>query len=337
MRIRLADPAARHRRLAGRIEPAVLEVLRSGRYVGGPIVAECERALAAALGHLHGVGVGSGTEALWLILRALDLRGGRVAVPALSFFATTEAVLLAGAEPVFVDVLPDRPLLDPGQVPSDVDAVVLVHLFGMRCAAPEGHLVVSDAAQCAGWGHGRPEGVASALSLYPSKTLGAAGDGGAVLTDDAELAARVRRLGTHGQAVRDEHLEVGTTSRLDAVQAAVVLAQLEGLEEAAARRRAIADRYDAVCEALPRDARDPVHQYVLFSDDREELMAHLDAAGIDSAVYYPHPMDTQPAVGGWRTSDCPHAARYARRALSVPVHEELSEADVERVLEALGR
>lgn len=336
MRIRLADPAARHARIRAAVEPRVLEVLRSGRYVGGPVVQECEGALAAHLQMAHGVGVGSGTEALWLALMALDVRGGRVALPALSFFATTEAVVLAGAEPVFVDVLPDRPLLDASRVPDDVDAVVLVHLFGMRCEGPEGVLTVSDAAQCAGWGHGRPAGVAAALSLYPSKTLGAAGDGGAVLTDDADLAARVRRLGTHGSHARDEHLEIGTTSRLDAIQAAVVLAQLDDLDDAVTKRRATADRYDAVCEGLAREPGDPVHQYVLFSDERAALIRRLDSAGIDSGVYYPCPMDTQPAVGGPRESACPNAARYARRALSVPVHEDLAEDDIQRVLEVLA-
>lgn len=330
----MADPAARHARLAPVIEASVLEVLRSGRYIGGPLVARAEAAVATHFGLAHGVGVGSGTEALWLILKALGVR--RVAVPALSFFATAEAVVLAGAEPVFVDVLADRPLLDPAKVPADVDCVVAVHLFGMRCAVPSGLPVVSDAAQCAGWGHGRPDGVAAALSLYPSKTLGAAGDGGLVLTDDLELADRIRRLGTHGSSRRDEHAEVGTTSRLDAMHAAVVLAQMPHLEAAVSRRRAIADRYDAVCDHLSRDAGDPVHQYVVFSDERDALAARLDAAGVDTAVYYPHPMDTQPAFGGWRDSACPNAARYCARALSVPVHEDLADEDVERIAEFLA-
>ncbi len=335
MRIRLAEPAARHARLAANVESRVVEVLRSGRYVGGPMVAQCEAAVASSFHMAHGVGVGSGTEALWLILRALSMTGRRVAVPALSFFATTEAVLLAGAEPVFVDVLPESPLMDPELIPADVDAVVLVHLFGMRCEAPPDLLAISDAAQCAGWGHGRPPGVAAALSLYPTKTLGAAGDGGLVLTDDLELARRIRRLGSHGQSGRDVHLEIGTTSRLDAVQAAVVLAQLEVLDDAVSRRRAIADRYDEVCEGLARTPGDAVHQYVLVTDEREELVRRLDALGIDSAVFYPRPMDSQPALGGG-PSACPNAARHCARALSVPVHEDLSDEDVERILEALS-
>ncbi|MCP4809928.1 MAG: erythromycin biosynthesis sensory transduction protein eryC1 [Proteobacteria bacterium] len=340
--IRLADPAGRHHRHAAEIEARVVEVLRSGRYVGGPVVAEAEAAIAAHFGLAHAVGVGSGTEALWLSLMALDLPAqSRIAVPALSFFATAEAVLLAGHQPVFVDVLPDRPLMDPTQVPSDVAAVVLVHLFGMRCPTPAVDVpIVSDAAQCAGWGHGAPQGVLSSLSLYPSKTLGVAGDGGVVLTDDDWLAEKVRRIGTHGAARRDLHVELGTTSRLDAVQAAVALALLPHVPAWVERRRSIADAYDAVVQGLPRDPADPVHQYVFLTDDRDALRQRLDAAGIDNGVYYSHPMDIQPTLTdqpiGAVASRCPNAGRYCERALSVPVHEGLTDDDVARVLEVLA-
>lgn len=320
----------------------MLKVLRSGRYIGGPVVAQAEQALASDFGFEHGVGVGSGTEALWLALWALGLEPGRrVAVPALSFFATAEAVVLAGHTPVFVDVLPDRPLMDPAQVPPDVDAVVLVHLFGMLCPTPALDVpIVSDAAQCAGWGHGTPAGELATLSLYPSKTLGVAGDGGLVLTDDEWLATAVRRLGTHGAPRRDLHVDVGTTSRLDAIQAAVALALREHVPGWVERRRQIADAYDQVVDGLPREAGDPVHQYTFLHDDRDALREKLDAAGIDSGVYYWHPMDIQPAltdqpIGSVPTA-CPNAARYCDRALSIPVHEGLSDDDVDRILRALA-
>ncbi|MCK6523054.1 DegT/DnrJ/EryC1/StrS family aminotransferase, partial [Myxococcota bacterium] len=185
-RVRMVDLAARHAAVAEDVEARVLAVLRSGRYIGGPVVDEAEAALAAALGRRYAVGVGSGTDALAIALLAAGVRAGeRVALPALSFFATAESVHMIGAEPVFVDVLPDRPLLDPTLVPDDVEIVVPVHLFGMRAEAPpDRRIIVTDAAQCLGWGHGAPGGLTSALSLYPTKTLGAAGDGGAVLTDD---------------------------------------------------------------------------------------------------------------------------------------------------------
>ncbi len=341
MRIRLAEPARRHARLQASVEAGVLEVLRSGRHVGGPAVERLEGALAASWGLSHGVGLGSGTEALQLGLEALELpAGSRVALPALSFFATTEAVLRAGHAPVFVDVLPDRPLMDAAQVPEDVAAVVLVHLFGMRSPCPElGVPVLSDAAQCAGWGHGAPPGVASTLSFYPSKTLAAAGDGGMLLTDDGALAARVRALGWHGQSAPNVHRRLGCTSRLDPVQAAVIQAQLGGLHEAVRARRALADRYDERVAGLPREAGDAVHQYVLLSDRRDELAAELEAAGVDVGRYYPLPMDAQPVVGGSGTlegSACPNAVAFCRASLALPVHEDLRPDEVERILAVLS-
>jgi len=344
----MADIAAHHRRVAADVERRVLEVLRSGWYIRGPVVAECEAALAALFQTRHGVGVGSGTEALVLGLQALGLRrGARVLVPALSFFATAEAVLTAGMEPVFGDVLPDRPQLDPERAPADVDAAILVHLFGAKSPdAPGDHPVISDAAQAAGWGHGRPSGELVALSLYPTKTLGAAGDAGALLTDDPDLADRARRLGVHGTAGAHLHERVagwpGTSSRLDAIQAAVVLAHLEDLPRRIARRRQIADAYDealAHLEPLPREPGDALHHYLLRPRDRAAAQAKLSAAGVGSAVYYPYPMDVQPAVTGraprLEDSACPNAVAFCRRALAIPVHDELSDAQVEAVIEAL--
>lgn len=344
--MRLVDLAARHREVAASVEARVLDVLRSGVYVGGPVVAEAEAALAVRLGVRHAVGVGSGTDALALGLEALELPpGARVALPALSFFATVESVRMAGYTPVFVDVLADRPLLDPAQVPEDVDAVVLVHLFGMRCPAPCTRAVVlSDAAQCLGWAHGRPEGLLGALSLYPTKTLGAAGDAGLVCTDDPALAERVRRLGSHGMSAPHLHVLAGRNSRLDAVQAAVVLGHLPALEARAQARRRVADRYDAALAGhpgvrpLPRDPRDGVHQYVVRCTDRQAVRAALEAQGVDSAVYYPRPMDTQPVWTGRpdAPSACPQAARFCAEALALPCHEGLRERDLERVLAGLG-
>lgn len=319
----------------------MLAVLRSGRHVGGPVLEELEQALARRFGVAFGVGLGSGTEALQLAIEALELpAGSRVAVPALSFFATTEAVLRAGHRPVFVDVLPQLPLMDPEQVPRDVDAVVLVHLFGMRCTAPQLDVpMISDAAQCAGWGHGAPQGVASSLSFYPSKTLAGAGDGGMVLTDSEPFAARVRALGWHGQIGPNQHAMVGCTSRLDPVQAAVIQAQLPGLDQAVAKRRALAERYDQRVRGLPRDPRDAVHQYVLLDERRDQLRQALDAAGIDSGVYYPFPMDVQTAWTGrpprLSESRCPQAVRFCQRSLALPVHEDLREDEVQRILAVL--
>lgn len=331
MRVRLAEPARRHARLQAQVEGAVLEVLRSGRYIGGPVVQRAEAMLARRLGFEHGVGAGSGTAALVQMLRAAGVRG-KVAIPALSFFATAEAVALAGCTPVVVDVLPDRPQMDPSALP-DCDAVLTVHLFGAK--APEVHhpRVFADAAQCMGWGWGRPQGLAAAISLYPTKTLGAAGDGGAVLTDDPELADRARRFGYHAMIGPHAHEGWGMNSRLDAVQAAVVLAHEQDLDRRVDRRRGLADAVDALGMGLPRDPRDAVHQLIVLHPERDRLRAALDQAGIDSAVYYPMPLDAQAPLGG--RSRCQNALRFCERALAVPCHAELGDDEVDRLLTAL--
>ncbi len=339
----MADIAGRHAGVAEAVEARVLEVLRSGGYVGGPVLADLEAALAALLGTPWSVGCNSGTDALVLALKALGVGpGDRVAVPALSFFATTSAVLLVGGEPVFCDVLPDRPLLDPTGVPSDVVAAVPVHLFGALSPVPSNVPCISDAAQAAGWGHGRPPGELSTLSFYPSKTLGAAGDAGAIAGDRPELQESLRRLRSHGEGPRGVHRELGWNSRLDAIQAAVLLGHLEDLERRVARRRSVASRYEealAHLTPLPRDPRDAVHQFVLRTEGRDALRAHLDAAGIDTGVYYPLPMDAQPLFTGSTDptpadSSCPNARRYCETCLALPCHAGLSDAQVAHVIAA---
>lgn len=342
-RLALADMAGRHAALAAEVEARVLAVLRSGHYIGGPVLADLERTAAARLDSAWGVGCNSGTDALVLSLKALGVGpGDRVAVPALSFFATASAVLLAGAQPVFCDVLPDRPLLDPAQVPADVAAVIPVHLFGALCPVPAGLPIVSDAAQAAGWGHGRPPGALSTLSFYPSKTLGGAGDAGLIAGDDPALREQVLLLRSHGEAPRGVHRQLGWNSRLDALQAAVLLAHEGDLDRRVARRRVIAGRYEqalAHLEPLPRDPRDAVHQFILRTDDRDGLRAHLDGAGIDTGVYYPLPMDAQPLFTGAAEpsisdSDCPNARRYCERCLALPCHAGLDDPDVDRIIAA---
>jgi len=353
MNVSMVDLPARHQRVAADAERRALEVLRSGWYIGGPNVVELEQAMAERFQYAHAVGVGSGTEALILGLQAMGVGPGqRVLVPALSFFATAEAVLYLGATPVFGDVLPDRPQLDAASAPTDVDAAVLVHLFGARAetpALPAGTPILADIAQCAGWGHGRPEGTAGALSLYPTKTLGAAGDAGMFLTDDPALAERVRLLGKHGQTGPYEHARVantfGTSSRLDALQAALLLAHLADLDRRIACRRANAERYDealAHLNPLPREPGDAIHHYILQVDDREAVRAKLADAGIGSAVYYPFPMDAQPAITGLPTADLnasrfPNAVAFSRRSLAIPCHGELSDAQISYVIETVLR
>lgn len=342
--IRMADLAGRHARVAAAAEAGVLAVLRSGRYIGGPVVAEAERRLAATFGYGHGVGVNSGTDALIYGLMAMGIGPGhRVAVPALTFFATAEAVFRVGATPVVVDVRPDVPVLDPAAVPDGLDAVIAVHLFGELCPVPLPVPVLDDVAQSVGATPPTRAGAVGAASFYPTKTLGAAGDAGIVLADDPELAARARKLASHGMPANYLHERVnghvGANSRLDALQAAVLLAHLDDLPARVARRREIAAAYDAGLpdgvRPLPRGPGHPVHHYVVRSDRRDALQRALTAAEIETAIYYPRTVADQPAMAGLPAVSTPNADRFCREALALPVHEGLADSDVERVLAAI--
>lgn len=344
--VRMADLAGRHARVAEAAERGVLEVLRSGRAVGGPVVSEAERSLAKTFGWAHAVGVNSGTDALVLALQAVGVRpGDEVIVPAVSFFATAGAVVRAGAVPVIADVCEDAPLLDPEALPltTRTRAVVAVHLFGARCALPALPVpIVDDLAQAIGADPPARTGRIGAASFYPTKTLGAAGDAGIVLADDLDLADRTRRLANHGLVAPHVHEDVngviGINSRLDAVQAAVLLAHLADLPARVARRRALASRYDAALPAgvrrLPREPGHPVHQYVVRVPSRDRVHAHLAAAGIETAVYYPRSLAAQPALARW-ARPTPRADAFCAECLALPVHEGLTDGEVDRVVDAL--
>ncbi len=348
--IGMVDLAARHARVAEQVERGVIEVLRSGRYVGGPVVEQAERAVAALLGCTYGVGAGSGTDALCLALKALGVGAGHeVIVPAYSFFATVESVLHTGARPVMVDVLPDRPLIDPDQVrrarTPRTAAVVPVHLFGDRADLPDlGIPVVDDAAQAVGARPGCATGVLTAVSFYPTKILGAAGDAGLVGTDDPGLARKVKMLGHHGMPSNYAHERVGghvgCNSRIDAVQAAVLLAHLGDLDRRIARRRQLAARYQrrlgALC--LPRDPGSPISVFCLRHPARDALRDALSAKNIGTAIYYPAPMNAQPALGGDVASAAaatPNAAAFSRELLAIPCHASLDDEDADRVIDAV--
>jgi dTDP-4-amino-4,6-dideoxygalactose transaminase len=342
----MADLGARHARVAGAVEQAVLGVLRSGRYVGGPVVAAAERQLADLFGYAHAVGVNSGTDALIYALMAMGAGPGhRVAVPALTFFATAEAVIRVGAIPVVADVRPDMPLLDPSTLP-DCDLVIAVHLFGETCTLPGVNVpILDDAAQAAGAAPAARAGAVGAASFYPTKTLGAAGDAGVVLADDPEVADRARRLGSHGMPTPYLHERVaghiGANSRLDAIQAAVLLGHLPDLAQRVARRREIAAMYDAGLPGrvrpLPRGPGSPVHHYVVRTPDRDALQGALAAAGIETAIYYPRTVGDQPAMAGFAATPTPNADQFCRACLALPVHEGLTDDDVARVLHTIGR
>ena len=342
----MADTAARHARVAAAVERGVLEVLRSGHYVGGPLVAELEQRVAALFGWGYGATANSGTDALVYALLSIGVgHGDEVIVPAVTFFATAGAVARVGAVPIVADVLPDRPLLDDERLPvgARTRAVIAVHLYGASCPVRTTLPVVDDLAQCAGATPPPGNGTVGAVSFYPTKTLGAAGDAGMVLTHSPETQRALHRLTHHGMPSPNVHERIrgaiGANSRTDTIQAAVLLAHLDDLPARVATRRLYAGVYDRELPRwvarLPRETGHPVHQYVVRVPDRERLRAHLLARGVESAVYYPIPLSRQPALSGIAHAPTPNAERFCAETLALPVHECLSQGDVGQVIEAL--
>jgi dTDP-4-amino-4,6-dideoxygalactose transaminase len=362
----LIDLAAQRRHLAGRIEAAIAGVVAHGRFILGPEVEALEQALAARAGVRHAIACASGTDALLLVLLARGIGAGdAVFVPAFTFAASAEAVALAGATPVLVDVGDDFTLA-PVSLQETIAAVgrqgalrpravLPVDLFGqparyedlLPIARAHELFMLQDAAQSFGarW-RGAPvgrQGDAAALSFYPSKPLGAYGDGGAVLTDDDALAARVRSLARHGVGPGGLHARIGTNSRLDTVQAAILLAKLPALEAERAARAAIARRYGeglASLVDLPRARADVEHAwscYTIASGRRDALARRLAAQGIASAVYYARPLHLQPAYAGCpRAPTLAVAEALARRVVSLPMHAYLEAGDQARIVAAIS-
>lgn len=341
------------------VAEAVARVVRSGRYVGGPEVEAFERAWAGFCGTRHAVGAGNGLDALTLALLALDVGpGDEVIVPSWTFIATWLAVSRVGAKPVPVEVDPDTGNLDPDRVAAALSprtrALVAVHLYGQPAdtdrisdaLAGSEVALIEDAAQAHGaMLRGRRTGALgriAAFSFYPGKNLGALGDGGAVTTDDEELARRVRRLGNYGSERKYEHLERGANSRLDPIQAAALSVRLRRLEADNARRRAIADTYMDTLGGLewlrlPRviDGAEPVwHLFVVRTERRDALARHLAERGIETGLHYPVANHRSGAYAD-QGFDLPIADELAATCLSLPIGPHLSDADVERVIEAV--
>lgn len=349
------------------IDAAVQRVLASGWFVLGAEVAEFEREFAAWLGVAHCLGVANGTDALELGLRALGIGpGDEVIVPAMTAAFSALAVSRAGATPVFADVDAATATLDPVAVEARITprtrAIMPVHLYGGTAdltalgalAERRGLALIEDAAQAHGanWQGRRVGGfgLLGAFSFYPSKNLGAYGDGGAVVTNDADLADRVRRLRHGGQAGRYEHVEIGVNSRLDELQAAILRVRLAALDAENRTRRALAARYDAGLAdtglVLPRALPDATHVYHLYAvrvpahhpaGDRVALIAHLRARGVGTGLHYPTPVHLQPAYAslGGRPGDCPRAEAWAIEELSLPLFPELTGEEQDRVIAAI--
>lgn len=356
------DLGAQQEEIADEVEVGVKEVFAQTSFIGGPAVAEFEQAYARFLGAGHCVGVANGTDALELALRAAGVRaGGEVILPANTFIATAEAVSRIGALPVPVDVDPEYLLIDPDRVAGAVtprtQAIMPVHLFGQTAfverltpiAAASGAVIVEDAAQSQGASrHGRfagTLGLAAGTSFYPGKNLGAAGDAGGVVTNDADVAARVRMLGAHGSERKYQHDAVGMNSRLDTIQAVVLNAKLRRLAMWNERRRKAAERYtellaDLPGVELPRTApgnSDVWHLYVVRVPDRDRVLAALNAAGIGAGIHYPVPVHLSRAYRdlGYGPGSFPVAEQAARGILSLPMFPHISEVQQQYVADHL--
>ena len=359
--VRFLDLAAVHAELGEALQAAAARVVSSGWYVLGPEVEAFEAAWAREVGARHAVGVGNGLDALALSLAAIGIGvGDEVIVPAHTFVATWLAVERVGATPVPVDAAPGSYAMDLAGVSAAMTArtaaIVPVHLYGepwdldalLPLARAHGIAVIDDAAQAHGARYrGRPLGSqcdATAWSFYPGKNLGALGDGGAVTTDDDELAASLRRLRNYGSEEKYVHAESGWNSRLDELQAALLSVKLPRLAEWNARRRVLAARYDEGLHGLPivrptpsRDCQPVHHLYVVQVPGRDSLRARLAEAGIETGVHYPIPCHRQEAFIGTdaATLQLPRAEALANRVLSLPMGPHLTEADVDRVCETL--
>lgn len=362
--VQLLDLEAERAELGSELSDAVSRVLASGRYVLGPEVEAFEDEFARFQHTACGVGVASGTDALVLGLRALGVGpGDEVVTSPFTFFASAGAIAWIGARPVLADVELATGLLDverAGEAMTERTRCLLpVHLYGQladvrafrRLADEAGATLLEDAAQA----HGAERdgvragelGDAAAFSFYPTKNLGCAGDGGALVTRDAGVANALRLLRDHGMPAKYEHTQVGTNSRLHALQAALLRVKLRRLAEWNDRRRNIAAGYDEALAGLERvvplvtaaQSRPVHHQYTvrLVGLDRERVLEHLGQRGIQAAVHYPRPVHLQPAAEGWGfpPGSLPVAERLAREVLCLPVHPFLSAGDAARVAEAL--
>jgi dTDP-4-amino-4,6-dideoxygalactose transaminase len=357
MRVPLLDLKAQYAGIKDEVLAAVSEVLESQVCILGPRVEELEQRIAALSDCRYGVGVSSGTDALLAALMALEIGAGdEVITPSFTFFATGGCVTRAGATPVFVDIDPRTYNIDPEQIERAITprtkAIIPVHLFGQMCdmdpimeIATRHHLyVIEDAAQAVSSTYkGRKAGsmgTVGCFSFYPSKNLGGAGDGGMLVTNDADLRERLLVMRSHGSKPKYHHKVIGGNFRLDPLQAAILLVKLPHLEAWSEARRQNAARYDQeFAESvigtpwISPDTQSIYNQYVIRVQGRDELIAHLRAAQIGTEIYYPVPLHLQECFGnlGYREGELPESERAAREVLALPIYPELAREQIEFV------
>lgn len=366
--IEFIDLQAQRRRLGRKVDDAIAQVLGHGRFILGPEVSQFENELGEFVGAQHVVGCANGTDAIVLALQALGIgRGDAVVVPSFTFCATAEAVAIVGATPVFAEISLDTFNLDPASCSAAFSvaeglglharAVIAVDLFGLsadhralgQIATDRGAWLVDDAAQAIGaqtpWGRVGSLAAIATTSFFPAKPLGCYGDGGAVLTQDAEIAARLRSLRVHGKGTNKyDNVVVGQNSRLDTVQAAVLLEKLSIFEDEIERRQVVAGRYgDALGEyvvtpSVPDGFTSTWAQYTVLTDPkrRDEIALRLRQNGVPTAIYYPKPLHQQTAYRDYpRVADLARSEEASQRALSLPMHPYLGESVQQEVIDAV--
>ncbi len=362
------DLGAQRARLGDRINSAIARVVSEGRYIHGPEVAEFERQIADYIGVKHAVACANGTDALMMPLMAAGVGpGDAVFCPSFTFAATAEVVALVGAEPVFVDVDPDTYNIVPAQLQAAVEmvraegrlqprAIIPVDLFGLAAdhteiadiASRENLFVVEDAAQSIGGiSAGKKCGVfgdVASTSFYPAKPLGCYGDGGAMFTDDDEMAETLRSLAFHGKGDSQyDNVRIGLNSRLDTIQAAILIEKLSILEEEMAARQVVAKRYidglgDVVkVPAIGNEKRSAFAQFAIETPDRDALKAHLQDRDIPSVIYYVKPLHQQPVYAryGQAPGGLPVSETLPKRILCLPMHPYLEADEQDRVIDSV--
>ena len=336
--------------------------LSSGHFILGPEVTKLEESIAKYMDVSHAVGVASGTDALILALRALDIKSGdEVIIPAYTFFATAGTVMSVGAKPVFVDIEPQTYNIDIQKIKSAITkrtkAIIPVHLYGhpsemepiLKIARSYNLKVIEDTAQAFGAScNGKQAGALGdigCLSFFPTKNLGGFGDGGMVITNNAQVADRIRMLRTHGWKIKYHSEELGYNSRLDALQASILNVKLPHVNAWNQRRRELAHRYnDQLSQLVKTPVEEPwgthvYHLYVIRNPHRDQLQSFLKDVGIASDVYYPIPPHiTTPCKGlGYKENDFPVAERASRETLALPLYPELSETQQDQVVSAIRK
>lgn len=370
-KIQMVDLKAQYKRIKHEVDQAIQEVIDTTAFINGPAVSRFQKELENYLSVKHVIPCANGTDALQIAMMALGFKpGDEVITASFTYVATAEVIALLGLKPVLVDVNPETFNIDPEAVEKAITpktvAIVPVHLFG-QCAPMEALLeiaqkhnihLIEDTAQAIGseyrFSDGRVQkagtiGTIGATSFFPSKNLGCYGDGGALFTNNDELAAKVRMIANHGQSVRYYHDEVGVNSRLDTIQAAVLSVKLRELDQYAARRRALADAYDAAfghSGKLITPVRAPFsthvfHQYTLQTHgvDRDAMKAFLEERGVPAMIYYPVPLHMQKAYidPRYKEGDFPVTEQLCKTVISLPMHTEMQAEQLQHIIHTVNQ